>query len=99
MSYPTLPVATIPLAAVSVAAPAAAEPVTPEEAAAIARRIRVQARLPRVTLIGTLLGLVVGVAAIWPFLDSNGYMADVLVRGDFGAFAFIPGWLLAGCLP
>lgn len=97
MSYSTIPVATIPVA-FSPAVPAP-EPVTPEEAAAIARRIRVEARLPRVALVGTILGLVCGLAAIWPFLDSNGYMADQLVRGQFGALAFLPGWLLAGLLP
>jgi hypothetical protein len=73
--------------------------VSPEEAAALVRRMRVEARLPRVALIGVILGLVCGTVAVWPFLDGSGYMTDVLMRGDFGVGTFIPGWLLAGLLP
>lgn len=88
-----------PVAAVH-ALPAERAPVTLEEAAALARRIRVEAKLPRVALVGTVLGLVCGVAAIWPFLDSDGYMANALVSSDsLGPLSFLPGWLLAGLLP
>lgn len=97
----TLPVAAVPVALVSpIGAVDPALPVTPEEATDLARRIRVEARLPRVAAIGTLLGLVCGGAAIWPFIDGSGYMAGVLVGGNgFGVLQFIPGWLLAGALP
>src|SRR5438105_2336483 len=73
---------------------------TAEEAAGFSRRIRVESKLSRVTLVGTLLGLICGAAAIWPFISSDGYMAGSLVDGDgFGVLSFFPGWLLAGMLP
>ncbi len=79
--------------------PLTAQPaVTAEEAEALARRIRVESKIPRLALVGTILGIVFGIAAIWPFTDSNGYMADAMINGS-GVFAFLPGWLLAGMLP
>ena len=78
--------------------PASAPPVTTEEAEALARphprRIedpptRARRRHPRHRL---------GVAALWPFLDSGGYMAEMLLSGS-GVIVFAPGWLLAGLLP
>ena len=90
----------VAMATVHAPASGPAQPVTPGEAAAIARRIRVEARLPRVTAVGTAMGLVCGAAAVWPFLDSRGYMAETLAGGDeFGVLSFVPGWLLAGLLP
>ena len=80
------------------AAGTGAAPVTPAEVAALARRIRVEAKLGRITAVGTVLGLACGAAAVWPFLDG-GYMAEALVRSDLGPVGFVPGWLLAGLLP
>jgi hypothetical protein len=94
----------IPMAAAAAAAPIgpipawAAAPVTAAEAEALARRIRVESKIPRLALVGTTLGIVFGVAAIWPFTDSGGFMGDALLSGS-GVFAFAPGWLLAGLLP
>jgi hypothetical protein len=95
MSSPVIPIAAV--APPPLPSSIAHAPVTAEEAAALARRIRVEARLSRITTIGCVLGIVCGIAAIAPFLDSNGYMAETLVNGN--GLTFIPGWLLAGLLP
>ena len=75
------------------------EPVTPEEVAALARRIRVEAKLSRIAVVGTALGLVCGAAAVWPFLDAKGEMVNAAMYDGVGGVGFLAGWLLAGLLP
>jgi hypothetical protein len=100
MSYPTLTVAAIPMATVPVQPVAAAAPISAEEAAALASRMRVEARLPRVTAIGATLGLVCGVASMWPFLSASDYVVKAMVSDSAlrWAVTLIP-LALAGLLP
>lgn len=100
---PVVPVVALPaggdLRAEAPAAPSA-RPVTAEEVAALARRIRVEAKTGRIAVVGTALGIVCGGAAVWPFLGGGEYMAESLSTGDeVAAWGFLPSWLLAGLLP
>lgn len=100
---PVVPVVALPvggdLRAEAPAAPSA-RPVTAEEVAALARRIRVEAKVGRIAVIGTTLGVVCGTAAVWPFLGGGEYMAESLSTGDeVAAWGFLPSWFLVGLLP
>lgn len=101
---PVVPVVALPAGDVLPAEPPHAahvvQPVTADEVTALARRIRVEAKTGRIALVGTVLGLVCGTAALWPFLGGEEYMAESLSRGgDMAAWGFLPSWLLVGLLP
>lgn len=101
---PVVPVVALPAGDVLPAEPPYAanvvQPVTAAEVAALARRIRVEAKVGRIAVIGTTLGVVCGTAAVWPFLGGGEYMAESLsTGGDMAAWGFLPSWLLVGLLP
>src|SRR5688500_14712577 len=76
MSRSTFPAQPIPVA---VAPGADAPPLSPEEAAALVSRMRVEARLPRVVVVGTALGLVCGFVTMWPFVRSDEFLVDSMM--------------------
>jgi hypothetical protein len=86
MSHPIIPVLPIeaPPAPVPPLAPRAVAPVpvSPYDAAALVSRMRVEARLPRIVIVGAALGLVCGVVAMWPFVAGTDFLINEMLADD-----------------
>ncbi len=87
MTQTDLPASAIPLAATA--------PMSSEEAAALASRMRVQARLPRIAVVGSVLGLLCGIVTLWPFVISSTYVVSAMVIGGAEGWASVLFPLLA----
>jgi hypothetical protein len=73
---------------------------TAEEAEALARGMRVEARLPQIAAMGTVLGIVCAVAAISPLLASDDHVARALAENNLsGWLSVVLPVLLAWMLP